>query len=574
MWNVTKVTTEEDWFERYVRIALNTTPPSLPAKRHKLGATSVQWFECEPGVAFIDARGGTPDDRVLATQYLKSMLAGHGYRVAQYDIEPDLTKVGSWGDIMAKAKRLIQSGKVQVLRNSADTVVGSVIGDHGTYQSEISREDPNSQAITQWQCDCPWDQYAWQRTRQWKKYEGRPCAHVLALYWAARSHPLDEDVHPAMQQGQLPMGVPTNPQQQMPGPAFPAPGPSPFTAPMTPGVQQQMLPGMAPPGQAVGTPPIPGMPPEVLPPFPMEGQLEPQPPQVSIPGAKPQSPLNPVQWPGGTLSSVQDGWEKFGNWTTCALGHDHWGPDGAAGLMLSHTDDQGVTRHLLQHRSPYVQHGNTWSIPGGAINPGETPEQAAHREASEEFGQLPHYNITGRTTADCGGWKYHTIHGTVDQRFDPSNDMVDPEYGVDEGYGRWHTPEEINQLPLHPGFASSWHGRVSSFKMSASPFNQQPEGFVNGNMVQIVGTDMGIAEGKSEAHGAGEYLDIRQNTKGVGEVLGVDNLPGMGQVVEVIFPLDHTGPMEPYHIRAWLRPEQLRLRPDIQRPGPFIKRRK
>jgi hypothetical protein len=85
---------------------------------------------------------------------------------------------------------------------------------------------------------------------------------------------------------------------------------------------------------------------------------------------------------------------------------------------------------------------------------------------------------------------------------------------------------------------------------------------------------MGIAEGKSEAHGAGEYLDIRQNTKGVGEVLGVDNLPGMGQVVEVIFPLDHTGPMEPYHIRAWLRPEQLRLRPDIQRPGPFIKRRK
>jgi hypothetical protein len=179
------------------------------------------------------------------------------------------------------------------------------------------------------------------------------------------------------------------------------------------------------PGQAMGTPPVPGMPPEVLPPFPMEGQLEPQPPQVSIPGAKPQSPLNPAQWPGGTFSSVQDGWD------------------------------------------------NTFM-----------------REA-------------------------------------------------------------------------------------ADPFNPQPEGFQNGNMVQIVGTDMGVAEGPDTTNPMhGQYLDIKSNTRGLGEVMGMDELPGVGQVVEVIFPLDKTGELQPYHIRAWLRPDQLQLRPDLRRPGPMIKRRR
>jgi hypothetical protein len=418
MWGIKKVTTEDDWFERYVRLALTCTPPSLPSKRQKLGATSIQWFETEPGVAFIDTRGGTVDDRALATQYMKTMLAGHGYRQASYEIdyEGGLEKTSKWGDIMAKAKRLIQSGKVQLLRNGAQNVVGSVVGDHGTYQTEFSREDPTSQSMTQWQCDCPWDQYAWQRTRQWKKYEGRPCAHVLATWWASQGHPVDEDAHPAMQQ-----------QQQAPGTPMPSPVPGQTFMPNDQFGQQMPapMPGAPPapiPGQAVGTPPIPGMPPEVLPPFPMEGQLEPQPPQVSIPGAKPQSPLNPAQWPGGTFSSVQDGWD------------------------------------------------NTF--------------------------------------------------------------------------------------------------------MAAAPFNQQPEGFVNGNMVEIIGTDMGVAEGPDRNNPMhGQYLDIRENTTGVGEVLGMDTLPGMGEVVEVIFPLK-TGVLQPYHIRAWLRPDQLKQRPDVARPGPMIKRRR
>jgi hypothetical protein len=63
--------------------------------------------------------------------------------------------------------------------------------------------------MTQWQCECPWDQYAWQRTRQWKKYEGRPCAHVLATWWASKMAPLDEDAHPGNQQSLF--GMPSTP---------------------------------------------------------------------------------------------------------------------------------------------------------------------------------------------------------------------------------------------------------------------------------------------------------------------------------------------------------------------------
>lgn len=97
----------------------------------------------------------------------------------------------SWDDVMAKAKRLVLNGQVDVIRNTPTLVSGVVQGDHGTYKNAISRHDPDSQVIEQWVCQCPWHQYAFMRTRQWKKLEGRVCSHVLALYMQARMTPLD-----------------------------------------------------------------------------------------------------------------------------------------------------------------------------------------------------------------------------------------------------------------------------------------------------------------------------------------------------------------------------------------------
>lgn len=401
--NIIATQTEEEWFEQYVRVALNSPAPKLPPTSQKIGHTTATWFLCEPHIAFIHTAGGSFDDRALAEIVVREQLKGHGIRQAQYEFDWDhddkaLIKEATWDDVEAKAKRLVQSGNVQILTNQTHGIIGKVWGDNidkynggQPYQVEISREDPNSQAITQWQCECPWDQYAWQRTRQWKKYEGRLCAHALAVCWAARSHPLDD----APQQNLFNM------------PAAPNPGkPSPFQAPGggAPQGQQLQIPGMFP-GQATGTPPMPGSTPppaaappgspqpagpEVLPQFPMDPSLQQQVNPASVPGLKQPSPTNPVQYPGGTFSSVSD-WD-FGTMTVVSADlvngqmvstkYDDWGtwvgrseehgagatakvPKGSPGEVLGTDPTTGMVNVLFMNPATGVQeHGNfqPWGI--------------------------------------------------------------------------------------------------------------------------------------------------------------------------------------------------------------------
>src|SRR4051795_1055334 len=70
----------------------------------------------------------------------------------------------------------------------------------------------------------------------------------------------------------------------------------------------------------------------------------------------------------------------------CACGDRHWGHLGAAGLLLTDPARTGV---VLQHRSPQVHQGDTWGVPGGALDPGEDVTAAALREAHEEAGIEP-----------------------------------------------------------------------------------------------------------------------------------------------------------------------------------------
>jgi 8-oxo-dGTP diphosphatase len=154
----------------------------------------------------------------------------------------------------------------------------------------------------------------------------------------------------------------------------------------------------------------------------------------------------------------EDAWDDEGEntdrYVTCDQGHDHWGAAGAAGLLIRHRGDDGQHRYLLQHRSPYVQHGGTWSTPGGALTRGEEPEEGARREAEEEFGQLPrglrhHHTFTD----DHGGWAYHTVVMDSPHRFEPEGEGEGD--WETQGHG-WFTPEEMKGLQLHPGFAASW----------------------------------------------------------------------------------------------------------------------
>lgn len=149
-----------------------------------------------------------------------------------------------------------------------------------------------------------------------------------------------------------------------------------------------------------------------------------------------------------------------------AKGHVHWGAAGAAGVLIRHDDQDGTRRYLMQLRSPGVQHGNTWSVPGGAMHIGEQPEDAAIREAFEELGDIPDDVIPVDVfTDDHGGWAYHTVVLQSPTMFMPKPTLVEHSWGsylkVGDNEGRalgWFTADEIDAMSqdLHPSFRQSW----------------------------------------------------------------------------------------------------------------------
>ncbi|WRZ88382.1 NUDIX hydrolase [Streptomyces sp. NBC_01007] len=123
----------------------------------------------------------------------------------------------------------------------------------------------------------------------------------------------------------------------------------------------------------------------------------------------------------------------------------HWGPHGAAGLLLRQDG-----RFLLQRRSWRVHHRRTWSIPGGALKAGESPREGARREFEEELGVVPALRHVRTFVDDHGGWAYHTLVMDVMESFSPR-------LGDGEGVAyRWCAPAETYLLTLHPGFAATW----------------------------------------------------------------------------------------------------------------------
>jgi len=138
-------------------------------------------------------------------------------------------------------------------------------------------------------------------------------------------------------------------------------------------------------------------------------------------------------------------------WVRCRQGHVHWGARGAAGVLMRHTDGQGQRRFFLQKRSAWVDHGGTYSVPGGAIDDGELPQDAARREMCEEMGRIPAMEHSHTHVDEHGDWAYHTVVADVEHQLTPDGDG-----GSEHAGGGWFTPEEMRHLPLHPGFRATW----------------------------------------------------------------------------------------------------------------------
>lgn len=108
--------------------------------------------------------------------------------------------------------------------------------------------------------------------------------------------------------------------------------------------------------------------------------------------------------------------------------------DGAGTLLLAPSG-----RALFMRRSDKASdHQGEWCCPGGSIEAGETPEQAAHRETQEETG-YPVGNIT-RIDDDDG---YVTFRSNVDAEFDPKLNDEHTEF-------RWASLDAPPE-PTHPG---------------------------------------------------------------------------------------------------------------------------
>lgn len=132
-------------------------------------------------------------------------------------------------------------------------------------------------------------------------------------------------------------------------------------------------------------------------------------------------------------------------WATCDRGHLHWGPQGAAGLLVA-----SECRVLLQLRARWAHQGGTWSVPGGAREPGENAEQAALREAHEELGVVAHaVRVEGSHLATCGGWPYETVLAV------PVAPLQVRDRAESDGH-RWVPVDEVGDLPLHPAFRRAW----------------------------------------------------------------------------------------------------------------------
>ncbi len=137
-------------------------------------------------------------------------------------------------------------------------------------------------------------------------------------------------------------------------------------------------------------------------------------------------------------------------WLECAQGHRHWGRYGAAGLLVRAVDEDSDVRVLLQLRASWSADGNTWGIPGGARDSDEHALAAAQRETQEETGIAP-FLVRARESFvdDHGGWSYTTVIGDTPHLLPvtPCRESADL---------AWVREEDVESLPLHPGFASSW----------------------------------------------------------------------------------------------------------------------
>lgn len=115
----------------------------------------------------------------------------------------------------------------------------------------------------------------------------------------------------------------------------------------------------------------------------------------------------------------------------------------------------GVVMNASKQIVVVSQHGTSWSLPKGHIDPGETAEQAAHREILEEcglkdikliktLGSYERYQI-----GKYGGENPEELKHITMYLFSSDNAELKPQ-DQENPEARWVNPEDVVNLLTHP----------------------------------------------------------------------------------------------------------------------------
>ena len=117
--------------------------------------------------------------------------------------------------------------------------------------------------------------------------------------------------------------------------------------------------------------------------------------------------------------------------------------------MLLLTVDNVITtgREILMIKRRNNPFANHWALPGGFIDPGETPEQAAHRELEEETGLTVNakmrfvgkFDTPGRDPRMTDTWSF---------AFTVTTQKESVSAGDDASAAEWVPIEKVSRLPI------------------------------------------------------------------------------------------------------------------------------
>jgi len=120
-----------------------------------------------------------------------------------------------------------------------------------------------------------------------------------------------------------------------------------------------------------------------------------------------------------------------------------------AGVLIIATD---TGRFLLAQRSEDVSDPGTWTIPGGGVELGELPAEAAAREAREEVGCPVRLDLVPSIVTRRGNFSFHNFLCLIPREFRPRINW-------ESSAADWFTLDDLPS-PLHPGvealLARSW----------------------------------------------------------------------------------------------------------------------